>query len=65
VVAVRDDPATVEHDDLIRQGDRGEAVSDDERGPPRHRLVEREEPTATIVAAGFDRLIAQLHPQGK
>ena len=42
VVALRDDPTVVEHDDLIRQRDRGEAVGDHERRASRHRLGERQ-----------------------
>ena len=42
MVALGDDPAVVEHDDLVRQRDRREAVGDHERGAPRHRLGERQ-----------------------
>ena len=42
VVAVRQHAAVVEHDDLIGERDRRQAVGDDERRAPRHRLVERE-----------------------
>ena len=53
VVAVGDDPAVVEHDDLIGQRDRGEAVGDDEGGAPGHRLVERE--LDLLLGRGVDR----------
>ena len=53
VVAVRDDAAVVEHDDLIGQRDRREAVGDHERRAPGHRLVERE--LDALLGRGVDR----------
>ena len=38
--AASDDPAVVEHDDLVGEGDRGQAVGDDDRRPSAHRLAE-------------------------
>src|SRR5664280_1591344 len=38
VVAVCDDAAVVEHDDLVGERDRRKAVGDDERRAPGHRL---------------------------
>ena len=43
----------VEHDDLVGERDRREAVGDDERRAPRHRLVERELDLA--LGGGVDR----------
>ena len=42
VIALGDDAPVVEHDDLIRQCDCGEAMGDHERGTSCHRLGERE-----------------------
>ena len=42
MVALGDDPAAVQHDDLIRQRDRRESVGDHERGAARHCLGERQ-----------------------
>ena len=42
MVAVGDHATVVEHHDLVGEGDRGQAVGDDEGGAPGHRLVERE-----------------------
>ena len=42
VVALGDDAPVVEHDDLVGEFDRREAVRDHERGAPGHRLGERD-----------------------
>ena len=53
VVAVGDDAAVVEHDDLIGERDRREAVGDHEGRAPGHRLVERQ--LDLLLGRGVDR----------
>ena len=53
VVAVGDDPAVVEHDDLVGQRDRREAVGDHERRAPRHRLASAS--LISLLGRGVDR----------
>src|SRR6202030_336639 len=53
VVALGEDPAAVEHHDLVGERDRREAVGDDERRAPGHGLVERELDRA--LGGGVDR----------
>jgi hypothetical protein len=53
VVALGDDPAVVEHDDLIGQRDRREAVGDHEGRAPGHRLRERQ--LDAPLGGGVDR----------
>ena len=40
MAAARGDPAVFEHDDLVGEGDRREAVGDDDRRPAAHRLAQ-------------------------
>src|SRR4051794_5491675 len=42
VIAVRDHATVIEHNDLVCERDRRQAVRDHERRAPGHRLVERE-----------------------
>src|SRR5205085_12445730 len=53
VASTRSDLAILEDDDLVGERDRGEAVSDDERGPARHHAAKRQ--LDLLFGRGVDR----------
>ena len=54
----------VEHDDLVGQRDRRQAVGDDERRAPGHRLVERELDLCSVEASTEEVASSRISTRG-